>query len=136
MYFEIYINDKIVATVGHEEVRNLSISLHASPDGNQVFAGAVCNEDDKQFHYSWLQHNVEPTDQITIKRCAGGKSPSPIKKYEMGRSKNKTRDQYSCDFCQRKPSEDNPIVPGDDNRPTICLACVDLCHNILKQNKA
>jgi len=51
MYFDVYVNGEKIGTFGHPDVENLSISVSGAPDGAYVFAGAVCREDGKQFHY-------------------------------------------------------------------------------------
>ena len=55
MYFDVYVNGKRIGSFGHADVENLSVSVSSAKDGHYLFAGVVCREDGKQFHYSWPQ---------------------------------------------------------------------------------
>ena len=53
-----------------------------------------------------------------------GKGPGGI-----GRKKN-----HTCSFCNRTSEDAGPIVEGP-NGVYICSNCVELCHNIIRQEK-
>ena len=45
-----------------------------------------------------------------------------------------------CSFCNRSGDDAGPVVEGPRNNDTgesvyICANCVDLCHNIIRQEK-
>jgi len=131
MKFDVFVNGKLVGSFGHQNTENLSVSVSGAPDGTRIFAGVVCREDDKQFHYSWRDIDLREDDQVLIVRNDSGATSDPAKKYEMGRAQRKSWDNYTCDFCQRSEPEVR-LIPGDTNRPTICSECVGLCVEILK----
>ena len=56
----------------------------------------------------------------------GGKGPSGI----GGRGKK----NHTCSFCSRTSEDAGPIVEGP-NGVYICSNCVELCHNIIKQEQ-
>lgn len=51
-----------------------------------------------------------------------------------GSGKGGRRRSTSCSFCGKSQREAGPMVEGPGD-VYICAACVDLCHNIIKQEK-
>ncbi|HJS91925.1 MAG TPA: ClpX C4-type zinc finger protein [Steroidobacteraceae bacterium] len=135
MYFDVYLNNQKLGTFGHPGAENLTISVSGSPEGSYVFAGAVCREGERTFHYDWLQKDLAATDEVKIVRVDQGPVPEPTKKFEMGRTKRKTWEGNVCEFCQRNETEVEHLIPGDENRPGICCDCVELCNEILRGAK-
>jgi hypothetical protein len=83
MYYEILVNGTSLGVFGHENVRNLHLSVLVMPDGQDVFASAVCEEDGSLFHYDWLHHPVDKDDKVEIRRAKAGPSEAPRNKYRM-----------------------------------------------------
>jgi hypothetical protein len=135
MYFDVYVNGKKLGTFGHNNVEILTISISGEPNDTYVFAGAVCREGEKQFHYHWVQKEIGPEDEVRVVPVQKGAVSEPIKKYEMSRTKNKVWEGNVCEFCQRNETEVKRLIRGDENRPGICSDCVELCNEILR-NKA
>jgi len=53
----------------------------------------------------------------------------------MGKKSNNTRRSKTiCSFCGRTGNEAETLIEGP-NRVFICPECVDLCHNIIQQNR-
>ena len=87
MYFDVYINDEKLGTFGHADVENLSIAVSGIPDDTNLYAGAVCCEEGKQFYYHWVEKKIKPKDEIRIVHVEAGSVPEPIKKLEMNKPK-------------------------------------------------
>jgi hypothetical protein len=83
MYYEILVNGTSLGVVGHDNVRNMHLSVLVMPEGQDVFASAVCEEDGSLFHYSWLQHSIGDQDKVEIRRAEAGPSIAPQNKYRM-----------------------------------------------------
>jgi ATP-dependent Clp protease ATP-binding subunit ClpX len=47
---------------------------------------------------------------------------------------NSKKPKVICSFCGRSSSQDDTFIEGP-NRVFICPECVDLCHNIIQQNR-
>jgi hypothetical protein len=132
MFFDVYINSEKLGTFGHADVENLSISVSGGTNDTYVFAGAVCHEGEKQFHFHWVQKEIGPNDEVRIVPVQSGVVPEPLKKIEMGRTKHKAWEENVCEFCQRNEAQVVYLIRGDDNRPGICKECVELCNEILR----
>ncbi|HEX5764030.1 MAG TPA: ClpX C4-type zinc finger protein [Woeseiaceae bacterium] len=134
MYFDVYVNGKRIGSFGHADVENLSVSVSGAKDGHYLFAGVVCREDGKQFHYSWPQFELSASDEVRIVPSDGSALSEPERKYEMGRTERKAWEKNVCEFCQRNETQVERLIAGDRNRPGICSECVELCNAILKNH--
>ncbi len=52
----------------------------------------------------------------------------------MTKQSNNRRSKAICSFCGRSGSQADTLIEGPDN-VFICPECVELCHNIIKQNR-
>ena len=52
----------------------------------------------------------------------------------MARQSNNKRNKAICSFCGQSGSRTDTLIEGPDN-VYICPDCVELCHNIIRQNK-
>ena len=132
MLFDVFVNDKLVGSFGHPHTENLSVTVSGASDGAAIFAGVVCRDGDKQFHYSWPEIQLSETDQVRIVRRDGGTPTEPKRRFEMGRAERKAWETNVCEFCQRNEAQVPKLIAGDRNRPGICSECVEMANEILK----
>src|SRR3972149_3377094 len=52
----------------------------------------------------------------------------------MAKQSNTRKPKAICSFCGRSSSQDDTLIEGP-NRVFICPECVELCHNIMQQNR-
>ncbi len=52
----------------------------------------------------------------------------------MAKQSDSKKPKAICSFCGRSSSQDDTLIEGP-NRVFICPECVDLCHNIIQQNR-
>jgi len=52
----------------------------------------------------------------------------------MAKQSNSKRPKAICSFCGRSASQADTLIEGP-NRVFICPECVELCHNIIRQNR-
>ncbi|MHC4659758.1 MAG: ATP-dependent Clp protease ATP-binding subunit ClpX [Planctomycetota bacterium] len=52
----------------------------------------------------------------------------------MAKKSNTTRNKAICSFCGRSSSRDDTFIEGP-SKVFICPECVDLCHEIIQQNR-
>lgn len=131
MYYRILINGKELGVFGHEDVRNIQLSVGGGPAEMYVFASAVCSEDNKEIHYDWIQRALDLSDRVEIVPTEETAVPEPRRKFVLGRPKREASDDRACDFCQCKETEVERLIYIDEHRPSICSDCVALCNEIL-----
>jgi len=52
----------------------------------------------------------------------------------MAKQSNNKKTKAICSFCGRASSQDDTLIEGP-NRVFICPECIELCHNIIRQNR-
>jgi len=52
----------------------------------------------------------------------------------MAKQSNTRKPKAICSFCGRSSSQDDTLIEGP-NRVFICPECIELCHNIIQQNR-
>ena len=52
----------------------------------------------------------------------------------MAKQSDSKKSKAICSFCGRSSSQDDTLIEGP-NRVFICPECVELCHNIIRQNR-
>ena len=52
----------------------------------------------------------------------------------MAKPSNRNRNKAICSFCGRSSSRDDTFIEGPNN-VFICPECVELCHNIIRQDR-
>ena len=83
MYYEILVNGASLGVFGHDQIDSLSLAVQVCLGRHEIFASAVCKEDEALFLYDWLQHPVEPDDVVEFRRAKTGPSRPPRMKRKM-----------------------------------------------------
>ncbi|MFA7485177.1 MAG: ClpX C4-type zinc finger protein, partial [Phycisphaerae bacterium] len=52
----------------------------------------------------------------------------------MNKQQDSTKSKAICNFCGRASTQNDTFIEGP-NKVYICPDCVDLCHNIIQQNR-
>ncbi|RLA10433.1 MAG: hypothetical protein DRQ59_11930 [Gammaproteobacteria bacterium] len=131
MYFDIFVNGKKRATVGHDDLENVSISVSGNSEGVSLISGAVCKEGVQNYHIHWFQDDLAETDEVSIRRSNATEATEPQKIVKMGDRNRSADGERFCDFCKLSENEVGKLVQTGST-PTICENCVDLCVEILR----
>ena len=131
MYFDIYVNGKKRATVGHDALENVSISVSGDNDGAYLISGAVCKEDAERYHFDWLQDDLSDTDEVCIRKAESSVASEPRKRRKLGAGNRSTEADRFCDFCKLSEVEVGRLIQTGDS-PAIFNRCVELCVEIIK----
>ena len=83
MYYEVLVNGVALGVFGHSDVRNMHLSVMVTEDGPEIFASAVCFENNDLFFYDWLQHKISSMDSVEIRQTTQSTAAEPRLKYKM-----------------------------------------------------
>ena len=87
---------------------------------------------------------ILPPEGVIMTNSTGGNGPKDPKTPKDPKDQNNKTNQWGsrsdthsrkpqiCSFCQRRSEDVGPVVEGP-NDVTICSNCVELCHNIVRQ---
>lgn len=131
MFYKILINETELGVFGHQHVENIHLSVGGSGGQMSVFASAVCADNGKRVFYDWVQHDLNDKDVVLIAPTNQTNVPEPRKKYVMDRANREVSSERSCDFCQRTETEVPRLIYIDEQRPSICSNCVEICNTLL-----
>ena len=133
MYYDIFINEEFLATVGLNNPQHLSISMSLSEHDDVPFImanGMTLSENGKQEYLTWLENHITSEDTIRISPSKTSESSSPIKVREMNLGKASKENKF-CDFCKGSESVVGKIIQAGDT-PFICKNCAELALEIIK----
>ena len=135
MYYDIYINEEKVATVGPGDLEHLHISVSSSKQENEPFLSASgmaeISEDGSQLYHTWLEGEIKSTDSVRIVPTETSPVSDPIKTRKLRRNQKATKENSFCDFCKQEESVVGRVVQAGDT-PFICANCAELCLEIIR----
>lgn len=131
MFFDIFVNGEKRATVGHDALENVSISVSGDSDGAYLISGTVCKEGSERYHLDWLLDDLSDTDEVCIRRAESSVASEPKKRRKLGDGKRSAEAGRFCDFCKLSEVEVGVLIQTGDS-PGICHRCIDLCVEIIK----
>ncbi len=101
MYFDIFVNDELVAVVGPHDLEHLLISI-ASHDGEtSISAHGLSAELSGKVYLSWLQRNLESADSVRIAPSSATEASIPRQTRSLRRGEIASKEDKFCDFCKR-----------------------------------
>jgi hypothetical protein len=135
MLYDIFVNEKLLATIGPSTLQHLSVSVSTSGEDDETFLFANgfsdITEHGHQTHFTWMEKEIKPSDTV---RIAPSQKPEPsetLKTREIRRGVKATRDDLFCDFCKQSQEIVGAIVQSGET-PFICGHCAELCLEIVK----
>ena len=131
MYFDIYLNDRKVATVGPSDLEHLGISISGYRGDISLLANGLSAEEEGQIYYTWLEEELESSDVVRIVPSDEREPSAPIKSRNLRRGQKASKDNVFCDFCKRGEEEAGKIIQAGET-PFICKQCAELCLEIFK----
>lgn len=131
LYFDVFVDGAKKATIGHEAVENLSISVSGAEGTSYLFASGVCKEAGDNYHLSWLDQELSSDFEVMVRPTISSAPSAPIRRYKMGQHKRSTQEDRFCDFCKLAESELEQLIYSGDS-PGICSRCISLCAEIAR----
>lgn len=135
MYYDIYLNDEKIATVGPSSLEHLNISLFLTDDDNRplLLANGLTakKKEGHQAHLTWLNNEIKETDEIKVVPSSQTEASEVLQDRSLNRGRRATQDDRFCDFCGQPEEEVGPVIQAGDS-PFICAHCAELCQEIFK----
>jgi hypothetical protein len=131
MFFDVFLNDQKVATVGPSELEHLSVSLSGHKGDLMLMANGLLAAEVGQRYFTWLEAPIGPNDVVRIAPSKENKATEPQKVRNLRRGQKASKQDLFCDFCKRPETEAGRIIQAGDT-PFICVRCAELCLEIAK----
>jgi len=83
-YYDILINEKVIATVGPSDLKQLHISLGVSNGKPMVKAGGVSDKEDDLVYINWLEEEVDFKASLQIVPSKKKQATNPLVVKKLG----------------------------------------------------
>ncbi len=125
-YYDILLNEKILATVGPSSLKQLHVSFGVSDGEPTVKAGGISEKESGLLYINWLEKTVDFSDTLKISPSAENSATTPrhIKKLQQGMESSD--EDNLCDFCNGTEEEVGQLIRLGGS-PQICRSCIKLC---------
>ena len=131
MYFDIYLNDIKVATVGPSDLDHLSISLSGHDGDVYLMANGLSAKEEGQRYFTWLDQEFGESDAIRVVPSKERAASTPQSSRNLRRGQKANDENRFCDFCKRGEDEVGRLIQAGET-PFICVHCAELCIDIAK----
>jgi hypothetical protein len=131
MYFDVYVNELKVATVGPSDLEHLSVSVSAHNGALMLMANGLSSAEPGQRYFTWLDDDLAAADIVRVVPSEAAEATPPRKVRNLRRGQKATEQDRFCDFCKQSESEVGSVVQAGDT-PFICAKCAELCLEILQ----
>ena len=133
-FYDIFLNEKRIATVGPNILKQLHISFGVTDGIPLVRASGISDKEAGLLYIDWLEENVNFDDSLRVvpSKDSGASGPRFTKKLKRG-IENTEEDSF-CSFCKCSEEEAGRLVWLGDNAK-ICKECVMDCVEQLKNKE-
>ena len=132
MYFDVFVNDQRVATVGPSDLRHLLINVAVYDGEISLSANGLSDQNEGQVYFTWLQEDLNETDSVLITRSRESEASEPKQTRNLRRDQKANKEDVFCDFCKRDEDEVGVIIQAGDT-PFICFECIEMCSEVAKE---
>jgi len=125
-YYDIFLNEEKVATVGPSELKQLHISFGISEGVPLVRASGISDDEPGLLYIDWLEEHVDFDDSLRVSPSQENKVSSPSHTKKLKRGMESTEEDSFCEFCKCSEKETGQLIRLGGS-PQICSSCVKLC---------
>lgn len=133
-YYDIFLNEDIIATVGPSRLMQLHISFGVSKDKPIVKASGISDEEPGLLYINWLEECVDFGDSLRISPSLENLVTSPRHTKKLKRGMEGVEDDNFCDFCNSSEEEAGQLIRLGGS-PQICNSCVKQCAEAFKNKE-
>lgn len=131
--YDIFLNEKIIATVGPSGLKQLHISFGVSEGKPLVRASGISDEEPGWLYIDWVDEFVNFGDSLRVSPSLDNIVTSPRLTKKLKRGMESTEEDNFCEFCKSSEKEAGQLIRLGGS-PQICSECVKLCVERLNCN--
>ncbi len=129
--YDVFLNEKRIATVGPSTLKQLHISFGVSEGIPLVKASGLSDEEPGMLYINWLEETVNFDDSLRISPSKDNTVSNPQLTKKLKRGMESTNEDSFCEFCKISEKEAGSLIRLGDS-PQICEKCVELCIEAFK----
>jgi len=129
-YYDIFLNDKEIATVGPSSLKQLHISFGVM-DGKPIVKAGGVSDTDGLMYINWFEDMVKFTDSLKVVPSKKGVATDPLITKKLGNEAECEEESNVCDFCNQPEDEVGDLI-NLGGSPLICAKCIKRCVNTLE----
>ena len=129
--YDVFLNEKRIATVGPSTLKQLHVSFGVSEGMPLVRASGISDKEAGLLYIDWLEECVNFDDSLRIAPSKDNTASSPRLTKKLKRGMENTEEDSFCSFCKCSKEEAGRLVWLGDNAQ-ICEDCVMHCVELFK----
>lgn len=130
-FYDVFLNEKKVATVGPSTLKQLHISFGITDGKPIVRASAISDKEPGLLYIDWLDESVNFDDSLRILLSKDNSASNPRLTKKLKRGIESTIEDSFCEFCKCSEKEVGRLIWLGDNAQ-ICEECVNHCVDLFK----
>lgn len=131
--YDVFLNEKIISTVGPSSLKQLHISFGVTDGMPLVKASGISDKEPGLLYINWLEEVVHFDDVLRISPSKDNVISNPVLTKKLKRGMESTEEDSYCEFCKTSEDEAGTLIRLGDS-PQICENCVKLCVEAFKTN--
>ena len=125
-YYDIFLNEEVIATVGPSNLKQLHISFGVTEGVPVVKASGISDDEPGLLYIDWLEEFVNFGDSLRVSPSLENVVTSPRHTKKLKRGMAVAEEDSYCDFCNSSEEEAGQLISLGGS-PQICRKCVKLC---------
>lgn len=133
-FYDVFLNEKRIATVGPSTLKQLHISFGVSDGKPLVRASGISDKEPGLLYIDWLEEFVNFKDSLRISPSKDNTVSNPRSTKKLKRGIESTKEDSFCEFCKCSEKDAGPLIwLGDSSQ--ICEKCVMHCVEVFKDKE-
>lgn len=130
-FYDVFLNEKRIATIGPNTLKQLHVSFGVIDDMPLVRASGISDKEPGLLYIDWLEEIVSFDDSLRISPSKENTVSNPRLTKKLKRGIESTEEDSYCEFCKCSEKEAGSLISLGDS-PHICEKCVKLCVEAFK----
>jgi hypothetical protein len=130
-FYDVFLNDKKLATVGPSTLKQLHISFGITEGEPLIKASGISDKEPGLLYIEWLNEQVTFGGSLRVSPSEDSVISAPKLTKKLKRGIENNDEDLFCDFCKGSEEEVGALLTLGDS-PHICHKCVKLCVDELE----